>query len=285
VFASNLVVLAGHKQGCWCVQLIVGHMDGYLRGTFDTGRFQRTVQIAAQEAGFVVEHCYGTSLEPILVLKRVCRTPKADLFISTGMHGDEPAGPLTILRMLKSDSLPRDMSLTIFPLINPRGMALNRRENAEGLDINRDFKRFQTEEARLQRDWLTANGRRFDLCIHLHEDWEATGYYLYELNPDREQSISPELLAAVAPVMRIDASERIDGHPAVNGLIRPQDSGVRMVGEDLPEALFMLDRYSRHSYTLEAPSNCDLNLRIGAHEAALLASAEALRSHGHWFDI
>ncbi|MFA5257857.1 MAG: hypothetical protein WC360_06890 [Opitutales bacterium] len=145
-------------------------MEGYLRGTFDTLRFLRAVQIAAQEAGFVVEHCYGAEPEPVLVLKRVCMTPKANFYVSTGVHGDEPAG-------------------------------------------------------------------------------------------------------------------LIDGHPAAGGLIRPQDTGPRMRGDEYPEALYMLDRYTRHSYTLEAPSNRDLSLRIDAHEAALLAAADSLRNNGHWFDI
>jgi hypothetical protein len=52
-------------------------MEGYLRGTFDVARYRRSLQIAAQEAGFVVEHCYGHHAEPILALRRVCLTPKA----------------------------------------------------------------------------------------------------------------------------------------------------------------------------------------------------------------
>ncbi len=260
-------------------------MEGYLRGTFDVARYRRSLQIAAQEAGFVVEHCYGHDAEPILALRRVCLTPKAHMYISAGIHGDEPAGPLALLRMLKQNSLPADMTLTVFPLLNPRGMASCKRLSAEGLDLNRDYGSFQSMETRLHRNWLQKAGLRFDLCIHLHEDWEATGYYLYELNPDREQSIAPELLEAVKPIIGIDPAEHIDGHPSAGGLIRPQDTGSRLRNGEQPEALYMLNRYTRHSYTLEAPSNMDLSQRIAAHEAALMAAAEALRRHGHWFDI
>jgi hypothetical protein len=65
-------------------------------------------------------------------------------------------------------------------------------------------------------------GTAIRLCIHLHEDWEATGYYLYELNPDREQAIAPELLEAVKPIIGIDPAEHIDGHPSTGGLISPR---------------------------------------------------------------
>lgn len=249
------------------------------------GKYQRSVQVAAQEAGFVVEHCYSRLPAPILALQRICPNPKATVYVSAGMHGDEPSGPLTLLRMLKMDAFPRDISFVIFPLLNPIGMALNKRESAEGLDINRDYKRFKTPEARCHRDWLVKNGRRYDLSICLHEDWEARGYYIYELNPDREQSLAPDVLSAVEPIIGVDRSELIDGFPAVDGLIRPQDIEPPLRGDDYPEALYMMDHFTRHSYTFETPSNTDLKLRIAAHHAAMEAAIGVLRVHGHWFDI
>lgn len=262
-------------------------MQGYLRGTFDVGKYQRAVQVAAQDAGFVVEHCYSRLPVPLLALRRVCPAPKATLYLSAGMHGDEPAGALAVLRMLKLDLLPRDMSWTVFPLLNPIGMAVNRRENVFGVDINRDYKRFKTPEARSHRDWLAREPRRFDLCINLHEDWEATGYYIYEVNPDREQSLAPDILTAVEPITGVDPAELIDGFPAVRGLIRPQDIDRKQVlrGDDYPETLFMLDHYTRHSYTFETPSNKDLQRRITAHVSAVCAAIDSLRANGQWFDI
>jgi len=243
------------------------------------------VQLAAQKQGFVVEHSYGAGEYPILALTRFCGTPRANLYLSTGVHGDEPAGPFAILRMLRRGALPSDMTLTILPLVNPRGMALVKRETPEGVDINRDYRRLASAEAAAHVHWLSERPRRHDLCLLLHEDWEATGYYLYELNPDREESIAPEILAAVRPVIGVDDSPLIDGHPATRGLIRPQDSGIRLPENVYPEARFLLEGWTRHSYTLEAPSNVPLLRRIRAHEAAITAAAEAVRNHGHWFEI
>jgi hypothetical protein len=83
------------------------------------------------------------------------------------------------------------------------------------------------------------------------------------------------------------ARELIDGFPAVKGLIRPQDidRAKVLLQDDYPETLFMLDHYTRHSYTFETPSNKDLSQRIAAHVAAVQAAIEGLRSNGHWFEI
>jgi hypothetical protein len=263
----------------------MGEVTGYLGRTFHVGRYLRAVQIAAQKEGFVVEHLYGRGDYPIPALTRRCPTPRANLYLSSGVHGDEPAGPLAILRMLRKRTLPEDMTLTILPLLNPRGMAASTRETPEGIDLNRDYRRLSSPEAAAHVHWLKERPRRFDLCLLLHEDWEAKGYYLYELNPDREQSLAPEMLEAVRGAIGVDDSPEIDGHPAVRGLIRPQDSGIRLPENVYPEARFLLEGWTRHSYTMEAPSNTPLAGRIAAHERAVLAAAEGIRTHGVWFEI
>lgn len=263
-------------------------MEGYLRRTFDVGKFLRAVQYAAQAAGFSVEHCPWRLPDPLLALERDCPNPKARIYVSAGIHGDEPSGPLAILHLLRHDLLPRDMSLTLFPLLNPAGMTLNQRENPAGIDLNRDYKRFAAPETAAHREWLVRKPRRWDLNICLHEDWESTGYYVYEVNPTREQSLAPYVLRAVEPITGVDPAEVIDGWPAVNGLIRPQDieRRTRLRGDDCPESLYMMEhRFTHHSYTMESPSNSDLGPRIRAHVAAVLAAIEGLRENGQWFEI
>jgi len=264
------------------------NIEGYLRGTFDVDRYLRSVQLAGQEAGFIVEHMYPKRVPyPILAMRRVCPNPKATLYLSAGMHGDEPAGSIALLRLLRNHPLPDELSYWIFPLLNPVGMALNQRENAAGLDINRDYKRFQTAEAKAHRKWLERHVERFDLAVLLHEDWESKGFYLYEVNPTCERSVADAILDAVRPVLNIDEDEQIDGHPADRGVIQPDKDSVEkhLPGDSYPEALWLVDHFTRHSYTLETPSNRDLLPRVKAHEAAVLNLIDALLTRSYWFDI
>lgn len=261
-------------------------MPGYLRRTFHVERYLRELRAAAAASGFQHIESRRTDGHPISLLQRYCPNPLATLYLSAGMHGDEPAGPLALIRLLKRGLLPATLSYVIFPLLNPAGMARNQRNNREGLDINRDYARFQTAEARAHRQLLENLPRHFDLCVNLHEDWEASGYYIYEINPDRETSLAPLVLSAVDPIIGVDRSPFIDGFPSDHGVIRPRElSEIPLAGDDYPETLYLLDRHTRHSYTFETPSNVDLHLRVAAHTAAVQAAIRALHECGHWFDI
>lgn len=65
-------------------------------------------------------------------------------FVLATIHGDEPAGTPLVRRL--SDHLRQHPDLltgrtiVILPVANPDGMAMNRRANANGVDLNRNFR-------------------------------------------------------------------------------------------------------------------------------------------------
>ena len=195
--------------------------------------------------------------------------PSTRLYLSTGIHGDEPAGPLAILRLLRENRWPANAELFLVPCLNPVGFASNRRENAQGLDLNRDYLLPQSDEIRAHIAWLKRQPT-FDLCLCLHEDWEAHGFYVYELNPDNRPSLAEAMVQRVAAVCPVDQSEIIEGRPAKHGIIRPSlDPRTRL---QWPESFWLLTHKTRLSYTLEAPSDFALSTRVNA----LVAAAQAV---------
>jgi murein tripeptide amidase MpaA len=58
------------------------------------------------------------------------------------------------------------------PLLNPVGLAHGTRENAGGLDLNRDYLHPASTEVRAHTAWLQRQPR-FDLALILHEDWRV----------------------------------------------------------------------------------------------------------------
>ncbi len=54
------------------------------------------------------------------------------------IHGDEPAG-ITITRILAERTAPAGVDLWLIPDMNPDGVAAHTRENARGVDLNRNF--------------------------------------------------------------------------------------------------------------------------------------------------
>jgi hypothetical protein len=191
------------------------------------------------------------------------------LYLSAGIHGDEPAGPLAMLRLLRENRWPADAELFLVPCLNPAGFLANRRENASGLDLNRDYRHLQADEIRAHVAWLERQPR-FDACFCLHEDWESHGFYLYEVNPDGRPSLAERIIQHVAPVCPIDHSELIDGRPASGGIIRPNANPNER--PQWPEAIWLLSHKTRLSYTLEAPSDFPLPTRV----AALVAGVQAI---------
>lgn len=191
------------------------------------------------------------------------------IYLSTGIHGDEPAGPQAMLRLLQENQWPANADISLVPCLNPVGFLSNRRENPQGLDLNRDYLNPQSDEIRAHIAWLERQPA-FDLCLCLHEDWEAHGFYLYELNPDNQPSLAEKMVKRVATVCPVDQSEIIEGRPAQNGIIRPDlDPRLRPLW---PESFWLLTHKTRQSYTLEAPSDFALSTRVNALVAAVQAA-------------
>jgi len=54
-------------------------------------------------------------------------------------HGEEPQGEYLINRFLKTDLSKIKNKLVIIPCLNPDGKSINKRQNANGIDLNRNF--------------------------------------------------------------------------------------------------------------------------------------------------
>jgi hypothetical protein len=192
---------------------------------------------------------------------RRCDQPSARLYISAGIHGDEPAGPLAVRELIRRLQWPENMEVWVCPCLNPTGFPLNRRENIHGVDLNRQYLHLEAAEVRAHVAWLQRQPN-FDACLSLHEDWEANGFYLYELNPDGRPSHAESIIDAVAKVCPVDPAPIIEGRPALGGIIRP--SADPRSRPQWPESLYLLTNKSRHTYTLEAPSDFTLETRVQA---------------------
>jgi len=97
-------------------------------------------QSSAAAVGFEVETFGRVAGWPLIALSRKSTTAKAqNIYLSSGIHGDEPAGTLALLQLLQDDALPRRHNYWICPVLNPSGLEARIRENAHGLDLNRPF--------------------------------------------------------------------------------------------------------------------------------------------------
>ena len=245
--------------------------DGYHGETIDIRAVLREVQAAAQAHGWTSEVFYKTGDLELFALHRPARiTHQASrVYISTGIHGDEPAGPLAALHLLRENLWPENFEAWLCPCLNPTGFVLNTRENDAHKDLNRDYRHLETGEVAAHVRWLERQPD-FEVTFCLHEDWESQGFYVYELNPDHRPSRAGKLVEAVARVCPIDLSPVIEGREAKGGIINPTlDPASR---PQWPEAFWLLQNKTRQSYTLEAPSDFPLPTRVSALVAGVNAA-------------
>jgi len=245
--------------------------------TIDIRSVLREIGTAAQSHGWGSELFHEAGGFQFAALRREPeaggRKPEARIYISAGIHGDEPAGPLAALKMIQENRWPENAEIFLVPCLNPVGFTLNRRENPDGMDLNRDYRYPQSAEVRAHIAWLERQPR-FDFYLCLHEDWESRGFYLYEQNPDGKPSRAEKIIAAVREICPIDESEIIEGRVAQGGIIRPAIQPHER--PDWPEAFYLIVNKSRQGYTLEAPSDFPLQMRVNALVAGVNAAVKPL---------
>jgi len=226
---------------------------GYHGETIDIRAVLCDVKIAAQKFGWTSEFFYKIGDLDLVALSKKSHIPHSTsrIYISTGIHGDEPAGPLAALKLLQENHWPDNAEIFLLPCLNPEGFILNTRGNAAGIDLNRDYRHPETGEVAAHVHWLERQPK-FNLTLCLHEDWESHGFYVYELNPDGQPPLAEKMVAAVARVCPIDLSPIIEDREANGGIIRPSlDPASR---PKWPEAFWLLQNKTRVNALVAAVS-------------------------------
>jgi hypothetical protein len=228
---------------------------------------------AAGGAGFRVETFGEADGCPLFALTKRTPGPRPRVYLSSGIHGDEPAPPLALLSLIEAGRLDTRATWFLCPILNPAGLRLGVRENASGVDLNRDYRHPESPEVRAHVAWLTRQPN-LDLAVCVHEDWESKGFYLYEINPDGAPTLAKAMTAAASKACPIDMSPVIEGREAKEGIIRP--AGDPLEREKWPEAIYLQANHTRLTYTIETPSSLPIETRVSAHRAALEAGLSRL---------
>jgi len=235
-----------------------------MRDIFDWPSFTSDFSAAALSHGFTSEILHETEDGPLVAWERPGHGPR--VYLSAGIHGDEPAGPLALLEMMERDAFPENFHWMICPALNPGGLAIHSRENRAGIDLNRDYLRKSTLEVAAHASWLDRHPVP-DAFVSFHEDWESAGFYFYEINcGDDSPARSRAILNAVSPVFAHEQGVEIDGHA-----VREPGWIFHCAEADLPdswpEAIWLAKKGCPLSFTFETPSQAHLPDRVHAHIA------------------
>lgn len=150
-----------------------------------------------QSVGFSVEVVGKSYLGQDIHLLRLGNGP-IRLFAWSQMHGNEPtatAALFDLLQLLLTNSHTQWMaafleqiSLYVLPMLNPDGANFSTRENAQGIDINRDAFVLQSPEGRLLRQMMDQIEPEYAFNLHDQSRFYAAG-----------DTLSPVVMAFLAP--------------------------------------------------------------------------------------
>jgi protein MpaA len=124
----------------------------------------------------------GTSVKgrPIMAIRVGDPEAKVKAVVLGAMHGDERAG-MVVVRAIREARKIEGVDLWLVPTINPDGVARNRRQNAHGVDLNRNWGHrwapltgkyysgpgpFSEPETRAFRDFIHEIDPRFIVSFH-----------------------------------------------------------------------------------------------------------------------
>lgn len=198
-----------------------------------------------------------------ICLESSTNAPK-NILITGGVHGDEPAGVQAVLQFLARDNaeLLKWFSFVVIPCVNPYGYVHDTRENRDGVDINRSFETEEVSEVAIVKKALGQT--QFSLAIDFHEDYDATGFYLYEGKRD-EQYIGPKIANVIQTIGPIDTEDSGEEAPDIA-------EGVYKVASEWGTqglAPYLLHFHSEHVIITETPTVWPLEQRAALHLGVL----------------
>ncbi len=235
------------------------NINGYRGETIDINAVLEKTEEFAREKKWSVEIFYEKGSTKFFGFIRKGKEGGKNIYISSGIHGDEPAGPLAINRLLEEDKWDSDLNLWMCPVLNPLGFTLNTRENEKKIDLNREYRNPKASETIAHIAWFDKMPM-LDLSLNLHEDWESSGFYILE--PEDQGSSGRPIIEKVKTIFPINISSTIEGFPANNGVVSPKLNFDERA--EWPEAFWLVKNKGGVHFTFEAASDYPLQNRVTA---------------------
>jgi hypothetical protein len=204
-----------------------------------------------EQYGSVVE---GTTTYPLLAFHSPRREiKKADLIITAGFHGEEQAGPLTILKRgeeIVNYARSKDVAISIYPCINPSGFEDKRRYNRSGERPNNAFLEYEmipgdwtgelpqgesfrrtriigphamAKETKILFDRIKNEDPVAILDLHQDSEFEGSKSYFYVFG---DTNMYLPLVDAASKVSEIVKNIKVDSNPYSEAEIKPDNNGL-----------------------------------------------------------
>lgn len=227
-------------------------------------RFYRFLKHAISNRPFdvkVIDYVKSYPFLKITINEHADRT----ILITSGIHGNEPCGPLGIIHWMLNNNVPEDVRVIIIPMINPSGFQDNKRRNMNDKDLNRGFRRDIKPEDEIYFFKKAIQKESVDLLLSLHEDHGHKGLYMYYADVDDQ--VCKDILSRLSNIIPLVDDETVYGDKVEDGLIYIADKN-----KD-PKHAYSLENAIQSlgvpQITFETPTSAKMSKRIKAHQSLI----------------
>jgi hypothetical protein len=211
---------------------------------------------------------------------------RRSLVVLCGVHGNEYAGllavPLLLEQFSESPECLAHLDLCIVAPVNPVGAQESSRYNAEGYDVNRDFKRFDTPEARAVRRAIEEAEPDFILSLHEGPHDGTFMFANHDVDPGLAAPVLERLERAGTRLATVDYFGRTLDRPGYARPTRPMKIAWWLWSRVL--GMMSTGMYAHElgtpEITLESAWRDEGGARIRTHVELVLAIIEWLRPAG-----
>ena len=217
---------------------------------------------------------YDTFSSPIwLITFKGHGVNKKNVFISGGIHGDEPAGPeavlATIIEVAHDPSKYEHVNIDLVPLVNPSGWVNRTRPNAGGEDINRGFHLLKSQEATIINDFLIGRNL-YELMIDHHEDPRYPGFYMVTYGNNDLSLVSDVTQKVKKSGYPLRSFKRNEGYFNISEKMTPKLKNKTFMS-------YSRSHYSKSAFQIESPTSPNMRDRTIMHSMADQELVSSLR--------
>jgi predicted deacylase len=235
----------------------------------DLAQASQALGFSRQELGRVI--CPDAALSIDFLTRPAARAGAPRLLLASGFHGEEPAGPWGLLRLLQQlDPQALDhVQLSLLPLVNPSGFRVGRRFNDWGENPNRGYPSRSCQDGPPSREaqlliahaeLLVPAGADGVLCCH--EDVGLNDAYLYSFERSAQAgAFSQQLLAANLAHFPMHPDGLVDDCPIQGGIVFNH--------YDASFEAWMMEQGAARAACVETPGQQPLERRIKAQAAMM----------------
>lgn len=260
---------------------LVAQPDSGRKRSYEEEVADRVRAIGASRIGSVA---YNSDEYPLYAVNTPAAKPCFKrMFLSAGLHGEEPAAVYALLDFLEKDAPAYSdrMQFTAVPCANPWGFERNIRTNGLGFDLNRHFyHKSPAPECSLIQNFLRKRNTPYVMAADMHETEtnyppgegfaaadNPDGFYLYETFFGRVKPLGGKVVNMLEKrSVFITPMKSIYGEKCAHGVITSPPMSHYRGTRNLDE---YIQKYTNHVLTVETPTCLPLSKRISIHRRIL----------------